>query len=355
MATLFIVSLEALSGKTALCVGLGRRFQHMGYSVGYMKPVSSAPHLYEGQLVDEDARYIKHAFELREPLTTLAPVCVDTAMMGATLRGEGEDYAERVKTAFDEVSRDRDIVFVEGGNSLREGYAIDLPAYRVSRLLNATEVAVIRYSERSMVDRLLAARDLMRESMLGAVINAVPPEADDFVQNVAVPFLEHHGVKVFATIPEEPFLRAFTVAELVEALHGEILCCPEAVDELVEYTVIGAMSVESALSYFQRTPNKAVVTGGDRPDVQLAALETSTRCLVLTGDLRPLPVVLARAQELGVPMILVKEGTLSAVEDMGKLSGKTPFHQDKKILRFEGILVEEFDFDALHEDMGIPG
>ena len=37
--------------------------------------------------------------------------------------------------------------------------------------------------------------------------------------------------------------------------------------------LVGAMSVESALSYFRRKPNKAVITGGDRADIQLAALE----------------------------------------------------------------------------------
>ena len=34
-----------------------------------------------------------------------------------------------------------------------------------------------------------------------------------------------------ATLPQERFLRAFSVAELVEALDGEILCSPEAVGE----------------------------------------------------------------------------------------------------------------------------
>ena len=58
------------------------------------------------------------------------------------------------------------------------------------------------------------------------------------------------------------------------------------------------------MTYFRRKPNKAVITGGDRADIQLAALETSTRCLILTGNLYPSPAVLNRAEELCVPVLL---------------------------------------------------
>ena len=40
MATLYVVSPETYSGKSALCVGLGRHFRREGYAIGYMKPVS---------------------------------------------------------------------------------------------------------------------------------------------------------------------------------------------------------------------------------------------------------------------------------------------------------------------------
>jgi len=60
--------------------------------------------------------------------------------------------------------------------------------------------------------------------------------------------------------------------------------------------MVGAMNVDSALAHFRRQPNKAVITGGDRPDIQLAALETSTRCLILTGNLPPNPLIIGRAK-----------------------------------------------------------
>lgn len=355
MVTLYVTSPEAYSGKSALCVGLGRHFRREGYTIGYMKPVSWTAQRIAGQLTDEDAKFIKQVFSLKEPLSTLAPVCLDALAIEATLRGEGEDYSQRLKAAFDTVSRNKDIVLLEGGNSLTDGFTIDLPAYKVSQMFNAKELVVVRYSEQPMVDQLLASKELLGESMLGAVINIVPRQRIDFVQDVVVPFLARRGIVVYAILPQERILRSISVAELAEVLQGEILCCPEAVNELVEHLMVGAMSVDSALSYFRRKPNKAVITGGDRPDIQLAALETSTRCLILTGNLHPSPIILGRAEEVGVPMILVKKDTLSTVEVIEQFFGKTRFHQEKKILRFERILEEHFDFSALYEALEIAG
>jgi len=94
-----------------------------------------------------------------------------------------------------------------------------------------------------------------------------------------------------------------------------------------------------------------VITGGDRPDIQLAALETSTKCLILTGNLRPSPIILGRAEEVGVPMILVKQDTLTTVEIIEQFFGKTRFHQEKKIRRFEKMLDERFDFDTFYKEL----
>ena len=353
MATLYVVSPETYSGKSALCVGLGRHFRREGYAIGYMKPVSRTARREAGRLVDEDAKFVKGAFDLREPVSTLAPVCLDALAIEATLRGEGDDYVDRLKTAFDAVSRDKDIVLLEGGNSLADGFTVDLPSHKISRLLSAQEVVVVRYSEELMVDQLLAAKEKLGDTMLGAVINIVPRQRFGFVTEAVEPFLTLRGIRVYAILPQERILRSISVMELAEVLGGEVLCCPEALDELVEHLMVGAMSVDSALSYFRRKPNKAVITGGDRPDIQLAALETSTKCLILTGNLHPSPIILGRAEEMGVPMILVKKDTLSTVEVVEQFFGKTRFHQEKKIFRFERIMDEHFNYGALYEDLGI--
>ena len=107
------------------------------------------------------------------------------------------------------------------------------------------------------------------------------------------------------------------------------------------------------MTYFRRKPNKAVITGGDRPDIQLAALETSTKCLILTGNLQPSPIILGRAEEVGVPMILVRQDTLTTVEIIERFFGKTRFHLEKKVQRFQEMLDDRFNFDYLYGTLGL--
>jgi BioD-like phosphotransacetylase family protein len=352
MATVYVTSTETFAGKSALCVGLGKRFLRDGFTVGYMKPLSTVARKVEGRVIDEDAEFIKQTLNLPEPMETIAPVMLTPQIVEAVLKGEEKiDFATELQKAFAEV-KGRDVILLEGGASLREGYIVDLPTPYVAELLKAQELVVVKYTnDLQMVDDVLTAHARLGDSMVGVVLNAVPRQRMPFVESVIKPALQKRGITVFATLPQERLLLSISVTELAECLNGEILCGREYVGELVEHLMVGAMSVDSALTYFRRKPNKAVITGGDRPDIQLAALETSTKCLILTGNLHPSPIILGRAEEVGVPMILVKQDTLTTVEIIEQFFGKTRFHQEKKVQRFERMLDERFDFDAFYKEL----
>lgn len=353
--SIYVTSTQTYSGKSALCVGLLRRFQRDGYEVGYMKPVSTTPAIVGGdQMVDEDSVFIRDTFDLSDAPEDMAPVLLNDRRVMAVLRGDEHDFAERVRSAHRRIAKDKDVVVMEGGGSLREGWIVDLAPPQVSDLLDANEIVVVPYdNDLQLVDDLITARARLGESLLGGVVNNVPKHRLDFARDLAKPFVERHDVPVLAILPREKVLQAASVAELRDGLCGEVLCGHQALDELVENVMVGAMSVDSALTYFRRKLNKAVITGGDRPDIQLAALETSTRCLILTGNLRPSPMIIGRAEEAGVPIIMTYYDTFTIVEMIEKFFGKTRFHQEKKIERFEGLLNEHMDFDALYAALAL--
>jgi BioD-like phosphotransacetylase family protein len=354
MSTLYITSTETFSGKTALCVGLAKRFQRDGLGVGYMKPVSTGSRLAAG-LVDEDAEFFKQTLNLPDSLEDMVPVGIGPRTVEAILRGEEKtDFSSRLQSAFGRIAKGRDVVVLEGGGNLRQGYLIGLPTTQVGDLLEARELVVVKYDDDlQILDDALTAQVWLGNSLIGVVLNVIPRQRMPFVQEDVKPALELRGVPVLAVLPQERLLLSISVGELAEFLSGTILCRPDKVDELVEHLMVGAMSVDSALTYFRRKPNKAVITGGDRPDIQLAALETSTKCLILTGNLRPSPIILGRAEEVGVPMILVRQDTLSAVEVIERFFGKTRFHLEKKVERFEEMLEDRFDLERLYQALGL--
>jgi BioD-like phosphotransacetylase family protein len=355
MATLYIISTTPYAGKSALCVGLGKRFQREGYRIGYMRPVMTTKTCIGECMIDEDANRMIKTLGLTDPVQAIWPVCLDAPSVESVLRGKGEDYPKLVRNAFKQVAKNKDIVLLEGGSRCSQGIGVSLSADKIAAMLDARVLLVTKYDVSTMivVDDLLANKAQLGERMIGVVLNAVERQRLDFVQEVVVPFLEKQNIPVFAILPLERIFSSVTIGELAEALQGEVICRPDLVNELVENVMVGAMSVDSALSFFRRKLNKAVITGGDRPDIQLAALETSTKCLILTGNIRPNPLIISRAEEAGVAMIMVKYDTMTTVQISENTFGKTRFHQEKKIARFERMLAEHVDFARLYQVLGL--
>ncbi|MCR4407723.1 MAG: phosphotransacetylase family protein [Anaerolineae bacterium] len=354
MATLYVTSLEDYSGKSALCIGLGNKFISRGLTVGYMKPVATATAKWiQERLVSEDARFMKQALSLPEPLEILSPVVLTPELLETVLSGGGHDYAAVVRAAYDEVSANKDVVLLEGTTGLVEGAIIGLSATEVAHLLNARVLLVVRYKDDlSLVEDPLVVRRTLGDALIGVVFNVVPPGKMSLINEKIRPYLNERGIKVLAVLPQERVLFSVSVNDLAEHLHGQILNNPEQGEELVENLMVGAMAVDSAIEYFRRKDNKAVITGGDRADIQLAALQTSTRCIILTGNLRPSPLILSQAEDLGVPLILVKPDTLTVVEEIERIFGRSRFHQERKIVKFEQLLEKHFDYETLWAELG---
>jgi hypothetical protein len=214
-------------------------------------------------------------------------------------------------------------------------------------------LTVIRYVGLLALDPVLFYRGVLGDSMIGAVMNSVPRRLMESAQEIAKPYLQSEGMLVYGILPKVRFLMSVSVRQLAEALGADIVARADRGEELVENLMVGAMTVDIALSYFRRKPNKAVITGGDRSDIQLAALQTSTKCLILTGNLHPQDMILGVAEESGVPIIVSKFDTLTTVEIVEGFFGKGRFQQEKKVQRFEELLDEHFDFTGLYVTLGL--
>ena len=353
MASLYVASTETFVGKSAICVGLLERARLDGFTIGYMKPVSVSVAHTEGAAIDEDAAFVRQYFDLAEPLDQIAPVLLTQSVVERIMRGQAADFASRLREAYAVIARDKDFVVLEGANHWSEGALARLSTDQVSDMLDTPVLLVVRYRTMLAVDAILAAQRFLGERLIGVVINNIGEPQLDLVRSTIVPFVEQQGVPVFATLARDPQLASITVADLHEQLGGELIGSSSWTLKIVEHLVIGAMGVEAALSFFRRRANKVVFTGGDRSDLQLAALETSTSALVLTGSFRPAAAVIDRAAERQVPIILAADDTLTTVERAEEIFGRVRFKQDAKIERFTALLNQGFDFARLYSRIGL--
>jgi BioD-like phosphotransacetylase family protein len=259
---------------------------------------------------------------------------------------------EQVKAAVDSTGSGKDVLLLEGGASLREGHAVSLPTPDVARELSSHVFVTVKYrSDIRVLDDTLSAKVRLGDLLSGVVINRVPQEASDFVHQLAIPYLEKRGIPVLGALPEKPRLAALTVSELTEVLKAKILTEGSDLEAMVETLTVGAMTAEAALHRFREYTNKAVITGGDRTDIQLAALETSTTCLILTGNLQPSPLIVKQAEDFGVAVLLVRENTMETIEAIERIFGKTRLGQPDKLAEFESILADNMDFDRLYRHL----
>lgn len=351
MKSLYITSVERYSGKTAVCLALGKRLQSDGYKVGYIKPLSLQPWMAGGKIADEDAAFVKEILSLAAEPWDLSPVVLTSDYLREHLSSEKEiNLIEQVQAAVDRAGQGQDVLLLEGGGSLREGYVVGLPTPKVATTLSSHVLVIVKYRDDVRVlDDALAAQARLGETLGGILINRVPSEATAFVTESAVPYLEKRSIRVFGVLPESRSLAALTVSELIEVLDAEVLTKQFKQDALVENLTVGAMTPDAALRHFRRHTNQAVITGGDRTDIQLAALETSTTCLILTGNLRPSPLVVRQAEEFSVAVLLVPSNTIETVEAIERIYGKTRLGQPAKLRQFQALLDHHMDFSRIYK------
>ncbi len=351
MATkyLLVASTEACSGKSATIVGIADRLQEKGIKIAYTQPVVtgtvSEPEPGDPQTVNSDARLMATALSLPVDRIGAPLLALDATRTTERLTGiDRQDYSQLLKAS---VQLPGDLVILEGGANLHEGSLFNLATTQIAETLDARVLLVNRYDPISSIDILLSAQQQLGNRLLGVVINDIPRDRVAAVQTVLVPYLEAAGIPVIAVVHRNGLLRSVTVKQLVQQLDAEVLCRPDRLDLMVESLSIGAMNVNSALEYFRKGNNMAVVTGGDRADIQLAALETSTQCLILTGHLPPQPFILSRAEDLEIPILSVDLDTLTTVEIIDRAFGQVRLQETIKINCARQLFGDHCEIDRL--------
>lgn len=350
--SLLIGSTEAFSGKSATVLGIAHQLKKRGVDIAYGKPLGTCWSGTQPSEVDDDVAFIAETLAL--PPNRLLPTTLflDEVTIRRRVWGEDtQDYRKQVSEKVLQVTAD--VVLLEGASNLEEGTLFDLSLVQLAELTDARVLLVARFHSLLIVGALISARRRLGDRLIGVVINDIPEDRMEEVQNTVSPYLEKHEIPILGLLPRSDLLRSVSVAELVDLLKADVLCRRDRLDLMVESLSIGAMNVNSALKYFRKGRNMAVVTGGDRADIQLAALETSTQCLILTGYMPPSDSIISRAEDLEIPILSVDLDTLTTVEIVDRAFGQVRVNEPIKVQHINQLMAKYFNVDRLMAELGL--
>ncbi len=332
MNALYITSLTKGAGKTAVAASIAALLKEQGKAVAYIKPVAAFADAPPASYTDADAAFCKQALALSDPIALIAPTAVT---MKSLAGGLGQELAATVRERWADLTKGKDTVVIEGLPASGDTAAA---TKELATLCDAKVIAVVACARGMSIDPIVALKAHFGDGFLGVVLNAVPELSLRAAREEIAPALMAKGISVLGIVPEDRLLLSLSVADYAQLLGGRVLNSDEKINELVEHVVIGANVVDSSEFYYERMSGKALITRADRPDLQWNSLGEKTKCVILTGGTNPIPYVLDRATEAGVPVMVVPKDTLDTVAAMETFVTKATFHYPQKLARAKDLL-----------------
>ncbi|GAA2408609.1 phosphate acetyltransferase [Mycolicibacterium llatzerense] len=234
---------------------------------------------------------------------------------------------------------------------------------RIAVNLGAPVLLSVRAADRTpgevahVVELCLAELTAQHAHTAAVVANRCDP---DELADVAAA-LQRFSPKSYV-LPEEPLLAAPTVAELRDAVQGELISGDE---ELLTREVMGmmvaGMTAEHCLERLRES--MAVITPGDRSDVVLAIASAhaaegfpSISCLILNGGLPLHPAIAKLVAGLGLrlPIVATELGTYDTARAASTAKGRVTATSLRKVDTALSLMDEHVDVADLLAQLAVP-
>ena len=297
MKNILISALDENSGKTvaayAIASASGKRF-------GYMKPMGNNVLYRDKKVIDQDA-------VLFSSITGASPEKICIGMHHSKILHFHKNALNEFMRRYEELSAGKELFIVEGGEFIWKGASIGLDAFSISEAINAEVIFVISGDYYEMLDEVEYIKRLQSNlPVKGVILNRVEEEkAMEIKEDV-----EKHGIKYLGFLPFIRKLGIMRVSYIADKIFGKVVAGREGMEKEVENIFIAALSA----SEIKRHPDfgkerQLIITGGDRSDVIAACLNERTSAMVLTNNIIPSAPLLARANEMDIPLISVRADT----------------------------------------------
>jgi len=342
--SLIVASTREDAGKTSLIIGLAKALKKR---FGYAKPLGDRFLYRKKRLWDYDAALLTRLFELGEE-----PESISIGFDHSKLRYmyDRASVFGALSGVMGGVGRDRDAIFIECGKDLSYGASVHLDPLTISQVTGEPVLIVAGGGENEIADDLAFIKRFVSSdeaTVAGVIVNKVV-HLEDF-EETHLPEIREIGVDVFGVIPYVADLSTLSVSTVADKLFARVIAGEGGLSGRIQTVVVGAMSVNAAMGDPRiSSPDKLVISSGDRSDMILAVLDAGgTSAVVLTNNIVPPSSVVAKASELGVPLLLVPKGTYETALQVEGIHPLLTADDHDKIEQLTALVEEHVDLQRL--------
>ncbi len=358
MKKLFVAATRQNDGKSTISLGLLQILKKSFSRMGFMKPVGQHYVEREGCRIDEDVVLMKDVCQLKESLVDMNPIVVGKGFTEEyILKGKKETYIKKIQTAFERISREKDLVLIEGTGHAGVGAVFDLSNASVAKLLGAKVLLIStggigRPIDEIMINKALFDQD--RTEIIGTIINKVLPEKYEKIKKITNKGLQRKGIKLLGVIPFQESLTYPTMEQIREAIKGEILHGEEFLENRVVNILVAAMEPYHALSFIR--PKSLVIVPGDREDIILGIIaghmskiedDFEVEGLILTGGFIPHDKVLRLIKSSSLPVLISQDDTYTTAKKVHERRVKIRSSDEDKIRETKELMSQYIDIDEI--------
>ncbi len=376
---LFVAATRQNDGKTTTALGLFAALKKRLGRIGYIKPVGQRFVEIEGKQIDEDTMLMEETFHVQVPLEDMSPIAVEPDFTRKYIEHANNDHLlKRLRNSFDRAAWEKEFVIIEGTGHAGVGSVFDLSNARVASLLDAKVVIVSGGGIGKPIDEVALNKALFDHEgveIVGVILNKVLPEKKGYIEEFARRGLARLGIDLLGTIPDVRVLAAPELTQISETIGGHFLHAPGDVRRRVRHVIIGAMSSGHVVEELR--PETLVITPGDREDIILAALSTSSlhphahhahgvakddggsgesadrlvSGIILAGTLRPHESIMDLIRASDVPVIASPLESFAVASRINSMTVKTLPGDMEKIDKIQALIETHVEVDRLLEKL----
>ena len=347
----YLCSLKERAGKSFLSIGFIQKLQKEGKKFAYFKPIGCPKGAFSLKS-DKDIDFIlRTVYKDKDPYDTVCPISIpDVYYIDLIDASKKVEYLEKIKSTYEKISKGVDYVIIEGAPSVRKFVRVGIDDVSIAKLLGIKDMIYISpESSDKCIDNIFFTKNYFefREVNLSAIIfNKIDFEYIPRIKELQKEHIDKYNIPVLGIIERSIELFSPRVMEVLEAIGGELIneAATEGLNNRVETIIIGAMNAQAALKYLRQVKKAAVITGGDRADLALAALNEDVSVLILTGFIQPDAKVVNVANEKKIPIILSPSDTYTTMRNLERLK---PGIQEDEIQIVLDLMETQIDWEFL--------